>query len=130
MKIDIKTIPHKDQRYPTVGDWWFDDETKTLNIRVSDMGDVEMEYLVIDHELREAMICNHRGISEKAISNFDILFEKIRAENPEIIGDMEPGDMIGAPYHMAHKFATDVEKVTAAQLEVDWDKYSEKVNSL
>jgi hypothetical protein len=25
MKINIETIPHSDQRYPTVGDYW-DDE--------------------------------------------------------------------------------------------------------
>ena len=35
MKINIETIPHGDQRYPTVGDYW-DDSDGVVQVRVSE----------------------------------------------------------------------------------------------
>lgn len=130
MQINVKTIPHDKQRYDTCGDWWFDEENDSLEIRVSDMKNINYEYLVADHEMRESMVCNAQGISEKQITEFDMKFEEIRKEYPAIIGSMEPGDMTSAPYCQAHKFATDVERVTAVQLKVDWKEYDDKVASL
>ena len=40
MKIEIRTIPHEQQRYPTCGDWQFE-KPDELTIRVSDMGNME-----------------------------------------------------------------------------------------
>ena len=61
MKINIETIPHGDQRYPTVGDYW-DDENGVMQVRVSDMKDWRYEALVIIHELVEMFLTKHRGI--------------------------------------------------------------------
>lgn len=122
--ITIKTIPHSGQRYDTVGDWWFEGEN--LEIRVSDMGNPQYEYLVARHEADEAVLCKLRGIKEKDVSEFDILFESHRLE-----GNMdEPGDHIDAPYHKEHAFATIQERVMAYEMGIEWEEYDKVINSL
>ena len=79
MKINIETIPHGDQRYPTVGDYW-DDPNGVVQVRVSDMKDWRYEALVVVHELIEMFLTKHREIDEQVISEFDIKFEKSREE--------------------------------------------------
>lgn len=75
MNIIIKTIPHKEHRYDTVGNWWFD-EKGNLEIRVSDMKNWKYEFLVALHELVESALCKSRNIKEKDVTNFDVQFEK------------------------------------------------------
>lgn len=127
--VVIKIIPHKEQRYETAGDWFFDADN-ILQIRVSKMSNWRYEQLVAYHEYAEAMICLSRGIEEKDVSDFDIKFEEIRKQYPEIIGDMEPGYMITAPYYKPHRTATHLERVLAEELGVEWKSYEKVVNNL
>lgn len=125
MKITIETIPHEQQRYPTVGDWFFD-ENGDLHIKISALGDWREEALIACHELVEVLLCKHQGVSQQAVDDFDISYEKSRAE-----GSLEePGDDPGAPYRRQHCLATAVERLLAAELEVVWKEYEEKVESL
>lgn len=124
MNVDIKVIPHSRQRYPTVGDWWF--ERKNLSIRVSEMGNWRYEMLVVVHELVEVLICKHEGITQKQVDRFDIAFENARKPGNED----EPGDDARAPYRIQHGIASGVERICAALMGVDWNKYDTKVNSL
>ena len=98
MKINIETIPHGAQRYPTVGDYW-DDENGVVQIRVSDMKDWRYEALVAMHELIEMFLTKHREIAEPLISEFDIKFEQSREQS--LVGG-EPGDHPHAPYRREH----------------------------
>lgn len=124
MKIIIETVPHDEQRYPTVGDWfWLDN---ILHIVVSDLGNFEMEAAVAVHELIEVLLCRHRGISQSEVDNFD---EEYEARRPE--GDIsEPGDSPTAPYHKEHCFATGVERLLISELDIPWQQYDNKINSL
>jgi hypothetical protein len=128
MKIVIESIPHKNQRYPTVGDYWRDEEG-VLHITVSSMSDDRYEYLVALHELVEVLICEHKGIKEEDITAFDIKFEEDR-----LLGlhgpDDEPGHNKFAPYNLEHVFAEKLERLMSEKLEVDWTKYDKEVNSL
>lgn len=81
------------------------------------------------HELSEVLICHHRGVSQKAIDRFDIRFEKDRKAGLHGKSD-EPGDDSRAPYFREHCFATGIERLLAAVLEVDWNKYAEAVEAL
>ena len=126
MIIDVKVIPHNQQRYETVGDWYFNKDNNRLTIRVSAMRNKKYEFLVAMHEQIEAMLCIERGICEKEITLFDMKFEADRQP-----GDTsEPGDSPLAPYRREHFFATSLERLMAAELEVDWSKYDEAVYSL
>lgn len=129
MKIVIETIPNDQQRYPTCGDWWFDDDG-ALQIRVSDMQNWKFEFLVGIHEAIEAMLCKDQGVPEANITAFDEKFEKLREQFPGLIGDQEPGDMVSAPYFHEHQFATQIEKQIANALQVNWDEYNSFVENL
>lgn len=129
MKIVIETIPDKEQRYPTAGDYYKDFDG-TYQIKVSDTGNDDFSFLVGLHEMVEMYLCEKREIKEVEISAFDILFEKLRESFPQIIGEQEPGDMVSAPYHREHVFATSVEKEMAKQLGIDWEDYDRIINNL
>ncbi len=125
MKINIETIPHDKQRYPTSGDYWLD-ENQVLQVRVSDTGKDDYNALIAIHELIELTLAKSAGISFKIIDNFDKDFEQLR--KPE---DMtEPGDAPNSPYRKQHLIATGVEKILAAELGVDWKAYDDAVNNL
>jgi hypothetical protein len=125
MNITIKTIPHRNQRYDTVGDWYFDGKGN-LTILVSEMKCRRYEILVGLHEWIEAELCRERGIDEAEVTTFDLAFEGRRA-----LGNTdEPGDDKMAPYYNEHQFATCVERLMALELGVDWKEYDEKVSSL
>lgn len=128
MNILIKTIPHEEQRYPTVGDWqWVGDD---LEITISSMKNWKYEFLVAFHELAEVMLCKDRNISQKEVDDFDVAFEDIRLTYPKVIGDQEPGNNENAPYYKEHQFATEVEVLMAEALGVNWKKYDKTVNNL
>lgn len=127
MRITVKVIPHEEQRYPTVGDWWWT-PTGALEVRVSALGDPRMEDCVAVHELVEALLCGARGVKEEAVTNFDIAFEQRRKEG-EVDEDAEPGDDKAAPYHREHQFATVVEKMLAREFGLDWRLYTDTVNA-
>lgn len=129
LHIYIDTIQHSDQRYPTVGDYWYTTLPSgegTTELRVSDMGNADYEFLVALHELVESYLCKKRGIAEESITDFDKKFEAERtAESLD-----EPGNSPDAPYHKEHLFATSIERQVAAELGVDWDAYDETVINL
>lgn len=125
MEIHIKTIPHSDHRYETVGDYW-EDENGVLQVRVSDMGNEFYEQMVICHELIEWFLCKKAGITEKEITDFDLKFESERQS-----GNLdEPGFSPDAPYVKQHSFATSVELGMCAIAGVDFIEYDKKVNEL
>lgn len=130
MQIKIKVIPHEEQRYETVADWWFN-KKGVLQIRVSkELENEDYIYLIAQHEIVEAMLCKKRGITEKQVSDWDKSFEKARAKFPDIFGDNEPGDHPKAPYHNEHLFASRLEQSLAMELGIDWSEYNKTVNEL
>lgn len=128
MNINFKVISHSEQRYPTCGDWYWNEDT--LEVRVSDMGHPWYEWFVGCHEIDEAMLCMKMGITEKEITKFDTAFESLRKEYPELIGTQEPGDMSSAPYHQEHLIATSMEIDRVENFDEDWEEYEKKINSL
>jgi hypothetical protein len=126
MKIHLETVPHEKQRYPTVGDYW-EDQDGVEQVRVSEMDDWRYEILVGIHELIELALARHRGIPENQISDFDIAFEASK-EKGSVSG--EAGDHPLAPYRREHFFATSMERLLATELDVDWFEYERYVDML
>jgi hypothetical protein len=112
-------IPHAAQRYNTVGDYYYP-HSDELQVRISDLKNTDYEFLILIHELVEAYLCQKRGIPEPEIAAWDI-------EHPALV---DPGASVEAPYHKEHMFATSIEHQISKELEVDWDKYDEAINSL
>jgi len=126
MKIVIEAIPHKDQRYPTVGDWLYE-EDGTLRIKVSQMSDWRREMLVAVHELVEVLTCKNDGVSQESVDKFDIEYEKNR--KPDDV-DSEPGDAPNSPYVDQHCLATGIERILAQQWGVKWNEYADEIEAL
>lgn len=122
--ISIKVIPHIEQRYPTCGDWYY--ENGELMIRVSKMTDDRFEFLVALHELVEVKLCELFGITQSVVDDFDMEYERTRATDD----DSEPGDSPKAPYRLQHCIATGVERTIAAFMGVDWSEDQAAINAL
>jgi len=128
MEIHIKTIDNSFQRFPTVGDYYYDSEG-ILQIRVSKMGDRRMEMLVVIHELIEEFLTKEKGIKEEDILAFDEYYERRRTLG--LVDELsEPGFSSEAPYRNEHAISTGVELIIAGILGVDWNRYEEVINSL
>jgi hypothetical protein len=128
MDIHIKTIPHVEQRYPTCGDWWFTPDGD-LEIRVSETGDWREAALVAFHELREVLVCKHRGISQASVDEFDIQYEEDRKAGNHGPED-EPGNDPKAPYFDEHQAAAQAERALAYDLDVNWEEYANHIVAL
>lgn len=125
LKIDIKTIPHSQQRYETVGDWYYTADG-TWVFRISDLSSWRMELAVAVHELVECALCRHAGIQQVEVDQFDMVYESQRAPD----NYAEPGDDPRAPYHKQHCVATGVERIVIAMLGVSWKDYEDAINKV
>jgi hypothetical protein len=138
MNVKIEVIPHDQQRYPTAGDWTFD-QNGDLLIRVSKLSDWRREMLVALHELVEVLKCRHDGVAQESVDEFDTAFEKRReealnGEMPEadkaLVAIAEPGDDPKAPYVKQHCLAMGIERIMAAELDVNWHDYETELEAL
>ena len=125
MNVNIQIIPHEQQRYNTVGDYWLD-ANGDLQIRVSKLSDPKREQLIAVHEHVEFLMCQEAGITTKQVDDFDKDFEAHRHPDNED----EPGDEPTAPYVTQHCIATGIERILAAQLGVLWKPYEEELGEL
>ena len=145
MNVIIRTIPHAEQPYNTLGEYFLEEpdltvgrKERTLHIQVSEMGSWRMEMLVAIHELTETLLMIADGIPLGESNKFDEEFEAAReaaeakqASTFSFRGasypiEYEPGDALGCPYGEHHTYATAVERLVAARLGVPWRAYEER----
>lgn len=119
--IHVQVIPHKDQRYPTCGDWQFLQDG--LLVSVSDSGDEKTNALVAIHEIVEAFLCKYAGVSGADVDAFDMALAMSNSFE-------EPGDLRTAPYHLQHKTADLIERLVALQAGVDWLDHEQRIDAL
>jgi hypothetical protein len=125
MKIIIKTIPHSEQRLGQAGDWWFE-ANGDLQVRVSDVGDWRMEFLYARHEMDEAMLCKHAGITTEMVDEGDAELDRKGATNDPESFSGYPGSV----YQNQHNDALASEWQMSRLLGVDWDDYGVKYDHL
>jgi hypothetical protein len=112
--IHVKLIPGTEQRYDTLGDWYYDKHGDLVIAVTNDSPHnptEESQMLVAVHELVEVLLCRKHRISQKMVDDFDFNFE-----GPE---DCEPGDDPAAPYRREHRFAMIVEHMLAHELKIE-----------
>lgn len=119
----FKVVPHKKQRYETLGDWI---PGKPARMVASKLNNPDYEFLVLFHEMIEHELCKKHGIKDSAVVAFDKKFEeerKMGLHSPAA----EPGASQHAPYRREHLFATRLERMMAKTLGVNWKKYTNAV---
>ena len=119
MKIIIETIPFVEQRYPTAGDWYYDNDGVVL-IKVTDMGNWFLNFLIAIHELVEFALCKRRGISPETVDKFDMAHLDLD----------DPGSHPFAPYKLEHFHATNIERLVSEQLGIDFEGYEDRIEEV
>jgi hypothetical protein len=137
LRVHISSIPHKNQRYDTCGDWFQrQDDLGQLVINVSYLPSRREMFLVAIHELIEAFLCECAGITQASVDKFDKEFsDLIYNEDQKDLArpgdhEWEPGDDIRAPYYKQHQFASGIERILAAEAGVDWLTYEQHIKEL
>jgi len=131
--ITIKTIPHKEQDYDTVGNWKI--TPHEMLIFVSDMDNDDSEFVIGIHEAIEAWLCEKNGISQDDVDNWDMWYEEAREQGTAACGcpiypTSEPGNDKHCPYRKEHQFTTKIEKMLVKRGGMDWTQHDILVNSL
>ena len=100
-RIIIETVTPEEMRPPynwpgddLRGDWYIAADGVLIIKVTADVLSPE-GFLFAYHELTEAFLCIHRGISQESVDAFDAKFK----------GDGEPGDDPAAPYREEHRFS-------------------------
>jgi hypothetical protein len=111
-QINIKVIPYKEQRYPTLGDYWLDGDNIEARISQDDSKGEPLDQRFIAgillHEMTELFIVLHRGIKIEDIDRYDMVYK-----------GSEPGNNPQAPYHSAHIVALETEELFYSEVEYE-----------
>jgi hypothetical protein len=81
--------------------------------------------VVAAHEMIEAYLAPHAGVTQEAVDKFDRAYEAKRKRGD----DSEPGDDPEAPYHKEHVHAEKIERLLARALGVNWRDHDREVSS-
>lgn len=123
MNITIKVIPESQQRACVNGCDWYWDDNNDLQVRVSPLSDWRHEVLLGIHEVVEAIMCRHNGVTQEMVDAFDVEYDKTHAV------DINAGDDPASPYKREHTLATAIERIICAELEVDWKTYDDEIQT-
>lgn len=115
--IHILFIPQSWQDYDTCGNWQVGEDGSIL-VLISKMPDRRHQQLVAIHELVECLTCLVDGVTQEDVDAFDM--------GPGADLD-EPGNDPTAPYFAQHAVATEIEKILAKALHVEWAEYDAAV---
>ncbi len=127
-RITVDFIPHEQQRYDTCGDWELVDDhgLQILRMRISQTGNDDMNMCLLMHELNEALVyLFKRDFTQEAVKAVDEFDMRYPTD-----GAGEPGFDPLCPCYTEHMFAMEAEHGVAAQLALDWNKYTETIGAL
>lgn len=131
LRINLQVIPHREQRYETVGDWWWDEEG-VLQIRSSKMDNPRFEQLVLLRELVEVLLADWtrpRETSRDYLLNrtedHDKSFELARVDEFS-----ESGYEPKSPVYREHMIASAFEHIAALLMRVNYNEYTRAVAAL
>jgi hypothetical protein len=125
MKIVIETIPLEKQRYPTIGDYFYEPDG-TLKILITETGNDFHSTLVAIHELVEQTLTDQKGIREEDILKHDLWVET-EVTKGNYPTDAEPGEHPRSPYYEEHMLAERIEKMICKHLGINFKEYNEEI---
>ena len=114
-RIILEIIDHQDQRLHVPGDWFFTPDGN-LTVRISDLGDWRYNFLVMRHEMDEAILCHFNRITTEMVD------EDQKKGKPSDDPDSFSG-YPGARLQNQHNDALAAEWQMSRLLKVDWKLY-------
>lgn len=133
MKIEVHILAEEDMRYTrelnafTLGDYYH--RAGALHFEVCDTGSDLFNKLILIHELVEQTLIEVKGLKEKDIDDWDVMFERLLNEG-KVPEDAEPGAYPGCPYWHEHMFADLVERMMLNHLGMNYDQYNQHILNL
>jgi hypothetical protein len=118
MRFILETVDKKDIRNEDVGDWI--PTAYGGYIKGVDLGDADMNFVLLVHELVEFYLCMKNGVTDEQVTAFDASF--LASGKPG-----EAGNDPDAPYAPFHDFATVVEHLIANKLGIPWETYDQLI---
>ena len=113
--IIVNTIPHKKQRYDTVGDW----PSPVSGIQhffISSMKKRAYEVAVFTHELIEEEWCTENNITPQIVDDWDMLYTGKYTD--------DPGADPKCPYHKGHMLGLKAERFVIEKVfNLSWKEY-------
>jgi hypothetical protein len=110
-KIEIEFPNNADQRYSTLGDWYF--KNGTLKITSSREQGFKSAISSAIHELIETVECLEKGITQEVVDKFDMTHTQL----------YEPGMSPDAPYHRQHLNALAHERMLCRAIGLSWKQH-------
>lgn len=123
-KINIEVVSLKNQRYETLGDYFF--KKGVLHFKITDTGNQLYNKLILIHELVEQTLTEALGIKEEQILRHDLQFEKLLKDG-KVSFDDEPGDHKNSPYRKEHIIAEVVERIMINHLNMSFKEYDKEI---
>jgi hypothetical protein len=121
-QIIISFIKHQEQRLGQVGDWFFDSHDN-LHVAVSDLGDWRYNVLFARHEMDEALLCKHTGVTTEMVD--DDQAHELPTDDPDSFSGYP-----GCCYQNQHNDALAAEWVLSRLLGVSWEEYANAVEAI
>ena len=125
MNIFVKVISEIEHRPCASGGDWFFDDNGDLQVRVTKMSNWRRETILALHEVCEAVLCKHNGVSQADVDAYDAEYMK---RSPDSF--MDAGDSPTAPYTREHGFASAVERLMATEMDTNWSDYAHELETL
>jgi len=95
--IIANVIPHRMQRYDTLGDWYMISGVQHFAVSRST---ADEEFQILIHEMVEWYFCQRDGISQEEVDKWDM-------DHPDLD---DPGSHPDCPYYKQHLFAMEIER--------------------
>lgn len=131
IRIEVQTIPHTEQGPSKICAQWYWDENGIVQVRVSKLGNLDMERLLIMHEVSEVLASAHDSdMDDISTDKIDQEFLELRNTGKLPADLVEPGFYKKSPYRWAHHFATASELALATHLHVDWIEYQRRLDEV
>lgn len=118
----VSSVDLKDQRYETLGDYFIKNGVRQF--KITKTGNDLYDDLIFIHEFIEEVLTRNKGIKEEDILKFDLSFEE-KEKLGLVTG--EPGSAEDSPYRQEHIISEIVERMIANHLNVDFNKYNDKL---
>jgi len=107
----MNCVPHRMQRYDTVGDWY--DASGVLHFTISKM-DADKEIETLLHEIFEWYLCQKAGITAAMVDRWDFEHEDL----------IDPGYPPECPYSKQHRAALKISMLAVKLMGLNWKDYN------
>jgi len=128
LEFDIRVVPMSEMHFPISAQWFY--EGDKVVIQIARLGDLDMERVLIMHEISEVLSGAHfPNMDDKTTDRIDAEWLELY-DAGKLPGCDEPGFYHKSPYKIPHTYAQGNEMTLCAMLNVDWVEYNKRMEDV